>query len=158
MDESDLLKVAWVVVAVILAAGEIVAPGMVLLPFAIGAGFAAIPAFMETAFVIQLLVFLVASAIAFVALRPFAKRMNSGTPDGIGSRRLINAIGTVIGPIDPIDGGMVRIDREEWRAETADGSSVDLDVTVRVIDVKGTRVVVTTDTEIPPAATGEASS
>jgi membrane protein implicated in regulation of membrane protease activity len=155
MDESDLLKVAWVVMAVILAAGEIVAPGMVLLPFAIGAGFAAIPAFMETSFVVQLLVFFLASAIAFVALRPFAKRMNEGTPDGIGSRRLINSIGTVIGPIDSIDGGMVRIDREEWRAETEDGSPVDLDTQVRIIDVKGTRVVVTTDTEVPSDPTGE---
>ena len=39
--------------------------------------------------------------------------------------------------------GMVRIEREEWRAESIDGSPIDVGAQVEVLRVDGTRLVVT---------------
>jgi membrane-bound ClpP family serine protease len=44
------------------------------------------------------------------------------------------------------------VGREEWRAETADGSPVAAGSTVRVVDMRGTRLVVW------PAGDGELTS
>jgi membrane-bound ClpP family serine protease len=38
--------------------------------------------------------------------------------------------------------GLVRVDREEWRAESVDGAVIAQGATVRVADVQGTRLVV----------------
>src|SRR5690606_30609722 len=40
------------------------------------------------------------------------------------------------------DLGMVRIERQEWRAESLDGQAIDAGTIVRVAEVRGTRVVV----------------
>ena len=50
------------------------------------------------------------------------------------------------------DLGMVRVHREEWRAEAVDGAPVPAGVTVSVLEQRGTRLVVSarpTDT-LPP--------
>jgi membrane protein implicated in regulation of membrane protease activity len=67
------------------------------------------------------------------------------SPAAIGSGRLIDRPAVVIEAISPDDDGMVRIDREEWRASTADDSSFQAGQHVRVVQVRGTRVVVTLD-------------
>ena len=38
--------------------------------------------------------------------------------------------------------GMVRVDREEWRAQSTDGSPIVAGTVVRVAEVQGTRVIV----------------
>jgi membrane protein implicated in regulation of membrane protease activity len=77
-------------------------------------------------------------------MRPLARRLDRDEgSDGIGSRRLIGKLGTVLEAIEPDHLGMVRIDREEWRAETADHSSLPAGTPVQVTQVEGTRVIVT---------------
>lgn len=120
-------------------------PGLVLLPFGMGAFIAAIAGFFGADPVVQLVIFVVASALFFLALRPLSHRLNKGEPnDGIGSRRLIGTEGVVLEDIEPGDTGMVRIDREEWRAEAADGSGMPTGLKIKVVDVRGTRVLVQT--------------
>ncbi len=149
--EPETLAAIFVVVGVLLCALELVVPGLVLLPFGIGAFIAAIAGFFGAPPLAQLIIFLVASALCFLALRPISRRLNRGDPnDGIGSRRLIGTEGVVLEDIHSGDTGRVRIDREEWRAESADGSSLPVGLKIKVIEVRGTRVVVETlDTTSP---------
>lgn len=143
MDSDDVIKVAWFVLAVLLASAEIAIPGFFLLPFGVGALGGAIAALAGTSFLVQLLVFLVVSIVAFAALRPIAARLNSAEqPTGVGANRLLNQRGSVIEQLGPDDPGLVRIDRETWRAESADGSTMTPGTTVRVVEVRGTRVFV----------------
>jgi len=51
-------------------------------------------------------------------------------------------VGIVVDGIGPNDPGLVRLDREEWRADSADGSVIEPGARVRVVEVRGTRVLV----------------
>jgi membrane protein implicated in regulation of membrane protease activity len=82
---------------------------------------------------------------ALVALRPLARRLDrSGAVEGIGSRRLIGRTGVILDgiPGGPHEMGLVRVDREEWRAGSVDGAPIAEGVTIRVVDVQGTCLVV----------------
>lgn len=143
MDSDDILTIAWAVLAVLLSSAEIVVPGFFLLPFGLGAGAAAIAALAGASFLVQLVVFILVSAALFAALRPIARRLNqSGDPAGVGANRLLQQRGVVIDSVGPDDPGLVRVDREDWRAESADGSTLAVGTRVVVVDVKGTRVFV----------------
>lgn len=146
---------AFVVLAVALSALEIVAPGLVLLPFGLGAGVAAIAGFLGAPVPIQLLVFLVASFAFYLGLRPLARRLGGDAPtDGIGANRLIGITGVVLEPIAAGETGLVRVDREEWRAESGVGTELPAGTSIRVTEVRGTRVVVVPEAT-SPLGTGE---
>jgi membrane protein implicated in regulation of membrane protease activity len=132
---------------VLFAAGENATPGFDLLPVAIGAGVAAVLAFADVDVGIQWVAFLGTSTATFLALRPLARRMNeSVSAEGIGSRRLIGQTAAVLEPIPAGVGGvgLVRVNREEWRAESLSADEVPSGAAVRIADVRGTHVVVET--------------
>ena len=146
MGDSGIWIIVWIVVAATLAVGEIMAAGsFFMLPFAVGALAAFGAAALGLGLALQLGLFIVVSGGSFLALRPLAQRLNNAPPaEGVGARRLIGSQGRVIEPIDDEhDGiGMVRIDRQEWRAESLEGAPIAEGSRVKVVEVRGTRVVV----------------
>ena len=90
--------------------------------------------------------FLVASFAVFLGFRPLARRLDAALPDvaGIGSNRLIGVTGSVISaiPATPGAAGMVRVGAEDWRADTVDEIALPVGARVRVLEVRGTRLVV----------------
>jgi membrane protein implicated in regulation of membrane protease activity len=147
MDDPDGWLWIWLLGALFFALGEIATPGMFfLLPFAVGALAAGVLAGLDVNLAVQWAVFVFGTLAAFFALRPVAKRLDrQGHDEGIGSRRLLGQEATVLedipGPGD-VGLGLVRVGREEWRAESTDGSPISTGSQVRVADVRGTRVVV----------------
>ena len=141
--EPGSAAVVFVVLAVLLSAAEILAPGLVLLPFGLGAGVAAVAGFLGAPALLQAVIFVVASFGFYLGLRPLSRRLNDDAPsDGVGAQRLIGATGVVLERIEPGDTGMVRVDREEWRAEAEAGEPLLPGMAIRVVQVRGTRVVV----------------
>lgn len=145
MDEPEQWRWIWLGAAVLFGIGEMATPGAFFLaPFAVGAGVAAILAFAGVALAGEWAAFVLISVVAFAALRPLARRLDSDhAADGIGSRRLIGRSGTVLEDIGTDSPGLVRIDAEEWRAESADGAPIAQGETVHITEVTGTRVIVT---------------
>lgn len=147
MDDPILWGGIWLAVAVLFAGGEIVSPGSFFLaPFAVGATVAALAGFFGLPVIVTFLLFIVASIIAFVAMRPLARKLDLDFPNptGIGANRLIDHPGVVSTAI-PAGGagtGMVRLGGEEWRAQGRDGMGLPAGVDIRVVAVEGTRVVV----------------
>ena len=155
--DADTLTVVFLVAAVVLSALEIVAPGFVLLPFGLGAAVAALAGALGAGVAVQIVVFLLASFAFFLGLRPLSRRLNAVGPSGIGAERLLGATGTVLEAIEPNDVGLVRIDREEWRAEADVAAELVAGTPVEVVEVRGTRVVVRERAE-PPARRQEGTT
>lgn len=144
----------WLIAAVLFAVAEMSSPGsFFLLPFAAGALAASGAAFLEAGSVLEWIVFIGISAASFLALRPLARRLDSSTDDqGIGSRRLIGQTAVVTQAI-PERGelGIARVHREDWRAESLDGTPIPEGTRVRVAEVEGTRVMVVPVDQPPPS-------
>jgi len=146
VDDPELWRWVWLAVAVVGLAGEILTTGtFFLLPFGIGAGAACIAAFAGAGLGLQWLLFVVVSAVATAAVRPIVRRLDRDvTTDGVGARRWIGMTALVLDgiPAGTDETGLVRVGREEWRAQTATGSPVAAGERVTVVDVTGTRLVV----------------
>jgi membrane protein implicated in regulation of membrane protease activity len=145
MEDPESWQWLWLGATFVFALGELTTPGsFMLLPFAVGALAATICAFAGVPVVAEWLVFIGVSVVFLASLRPLAKRLNApGLDDGVGSRRLLGQDATVLRDI-PGHGelGLVRVGREEWRADSTTGAAIPAGTTVRVADVRGTHVVV----------------
>ncbi len=153
MDSPDDWRWVWIAATAVFAVGEMTSPGSFFLaPFAVGAFVAAILAFAGVSVPIEWAVFLVVSIATLIILRPVARRLDRDAVDhGVGSRRLVGTRATVLRAIPGHDElGMVRLDREEWRAQSTDGSPIPVGATVRVADVQGTRVMVVIEGNVSP--------
>ncbi len=145
MDEPESWRWIWVVAALAFGLGEMSTPGSFFLaPFGVGAAVAAVLAFADVSITVEWLAFVVVSVGCLFALRPLARRLDrdAGPVAGVGSRRLIGREGVVLEAIPAGDLGVVRVDREEWRAVTADRTPLDAGAPVTITDVEGTKVVV----------------
>ena len=160
MDDPQMWRWIWLAAVGVFAVGEIVIAGSFFLaPFAIGAAGAAVVAFAGGSIAIQWLAFVVASAIAAASLVPLRRRLDRVEPHvGFGSQRLLGQYGEVLSTIPGAPGatGAVRLGREEWRAESADQVPIAAGSLVKVVDVRGTSVVVRTEALRPPNPGGAA--
>lgn len=146
MDSPDTWRWIWLAVAVAFGVGEMATAGTFFLaPFAIAAVVAMVLAFFDVALGWQWLAFLGVAVVTFLALRPLARRLDRdySTTD-VGAQRWTGRSATVLQSINEGDGaiGLVRVDREEWRAQSADGHAIPEGERVRVLRAEGTRVVV----------------
>lgn len=137
----------WLGAALAFGLGEMASAGTFFLaPFALGAAGAAAVSFAGAPIGLGWLVFVGLSAVSFGALRRVARRLDATTrnPLGVGASRLVGERGIVLTavPEGPDEVGLVRIGREEWRAQSLDGSPIAVQTPVTVLEVRGTRVIV----------------
>jgi membrane protein implicated in regulation of membrane protease activity len=146
MGDPDFWRWIWVIVIVGFLVGEMFTPGtFFFLPFAIGALAAAITAFAGGSISQQWVAFLALTVIASLAFIPLRRRLDRVQPPlGVGAQRILNQEGTIVTAIpNGLTGaGIVRIAREEWRAESRDHHAISVGTNVKVVDVRGTGVVV----------------
>jgi membrane protein implicated in regulation of membrane protease activity len=146
LDSPDTWQWIWLVAAVVLALGELAVPGtFFVVSFAIGAALAALVSFLGASVLVGWFVFVGGTVGALAVLVPIGRRMNTA-PDGgpVGATRFQDQRGVVLTaiPPGPHETGIVRVQREEWRAENEDGTAVAPGTEVLVLGVDGTRLVV----------------
>jgi membrane protein implicated in regulation of membrane protease activity len=133
----------WMGLAAIFIIGEIFTEGFFLLWFGVGAILAGLLAIFGAGPAWQWAAFVVASAVLFAVSRRFADRFTHKQPPGIGADRLIGRLGVVLEDIDNLENvGKVRIDKEEWRAESDDDDRIAAGTRVQVVRLDGTHAVV----------------
>lgn len=147
MDDAQVWASIWLGLAATFGVGELLVAGsFFLIPFALGALAAAIMTFLTGWAWLGLLTFFVGSLGAFVGLRPFADRMDDsiGNPLGVGANRLVGDVGVVLEAIGAGAGstGMVSVGAEQWKAESHHNVALPVGGQVRVVEVRGTRVLV----------------
>lgn len=147
MDSPALWAGIWLAVAATFVVGEILIAGSFFMaPLAVGAFFAGIASLFGAPLWLSWGIFVVGSVAAFLALRPLAERLDIESPaiPGIGANRLVGMTGVVTADVAHGVGshGSVKVEGETWRAEGRDGMGIPLGTSVRIVEVKGTRVVV----------------
>jgi membrane protein implicated in regulation of membrane protease activity len=148
MDVSspDTWRWVFLVAAVVFTVGEIAVAGtFFLLPFGAGALAASLAGFAGVPVGLEWLIFVVVAAAASAVLWPLGRRLDRKTPHHpIGSNRWVGRQALVTRDIPGQHGstGMVRLEREEWRAESMMGVPIRAGSTVLVSRVDGTRLVV----------------
>jgi membrane protein implicated in regulation of membrane protease activity len=135
--------ILWLIVAAILAIGEILTTGFFLAWFAIGAGVACVAAFFGLGAGWQWGLFLLTSAILVVFSRRFAEKFTKTQPPGVGADRYFGKIGVVLEEVDNINNtGRVRIGKDEWRADSSTDRVIPVGARVKIIGLDGTHLVV----------------
>jgi len=139
----EIIRWLWVGMALFFLLAEVFTAGFVLACFGIGALAAAVPAFLGFGLPWQLLVFIIVSTIAVLLSRRFADKVTGAQTQNVGVDRVLGKQALVIEAIDPLSpAGRVRVDVEEWRADSVDNSSIATGTVVEVMGIDGTRLKV----------------
>src|SRR2546430_166964 len=138
--------ILWLVAACVLGVGEMHQGGFYLLPFASGAALAAVVSLLGVSALLSAILFVLASAIVFAALRPVAKR-HRRLPPAIrtGAAALVGRRAMVLERIANEEGvGCVKIDGGEvWTARSYDDEEViDAGERVEVVEIRGATALV----------------
>ncbi|MBN1999640.1 NfeD family protein [candidate division KSB1 bacterium] len=135
--------IIWMIFAALMVIGEIFTAGFFLFWFGVGAFAAALAAILGMSPVWQLAIFVVVSGILVAASRKFAKKVSIEQPPGIGADRLKGKIGVVLEEINNLNNtGRVRLEKEEWRAESSSNVTIRANRKVMVVKLEGTHLVV----------------
>jgi membrane protein implicated in regulation of membrane protease activity len=133
----------WMIIAAVFVIGEIFTAAFFLLWFGVGAAVAGVLALLGVGMVGQLASFVVLSLTLFAVSRRFAERFSKPQPPGIGADRFISRKCIVLEEIDNMKNtGRVRLDKEEWVAESDTGENIAPGATVEVARIAGTHLVV----------------
>ena len=129
--------IIWLGITVALGLAEAAAPALVCLWFCLGAAITFVVSFFVPDLLVQVIVFVVCSALGLAALRPFMKKAAVTNSDEYVGRSV-----TVVQGI-PQDGtGRVRLADVSWSARTKDGSALSAGSKARVEAVESTVLVV----------------
>ncbi len=134
----------WAVVAVALAVGELLTPGLFFLgPVALAAVAAALAAAIGAGAAIQLIVFIAGSLASLAVLRPIARaHLHMPALVRTGSAALEGGRALVLQRVDA-NGGRVRIGGEEWSARSYfDDQVIEPGTRVEVVKIQGATALV----------------
>jgi len=142
VENNEVWRWVWTGLALFMGIGEIFTAGFFLLPFAVGGVAAAVLAWVGVHVLVQWITFLAVSVAALFYMQKFVRRQDAKEQPRVGANRYVGATALVLATVDPVDNtGRVRVETEEWRA-TSDGGPIAEGTTVRVTEIRGTRLVV----------------
>jgi membrane protein implicated in regulation of membrane protease activity len=131
------------ILASLLAVGEMFTLSFFLAPVAVAAVIAAVVAGVGAGIELQLLTFVVASLATLVVVRPIVRRhLRMPAQLRTGTAALVGTTATVLERVDA-NGGRVRIGGEEWSAQAYDDAAVlEPGDRVTVLEIRGATALV----------------
>lgn len=135
-----LKPIIWIVIGLILAALEMIVPGLVIIWFGVGALVTGIIAIFIRNPYFQYGIFLVVSGLGIFLAQWIGRKITKPEPVPVGALRLSGAVGVVVKEIKPPDLGRVKVTGEEWLAEAKE--AIGVGAKVKVLRVDGTHLVV----------------
>ena len=133
----------WVLLAVILAVGEVMSLSLFLAPFAIGALAGAVADLAGASAAVAIIVFLVSSGLLFGFVRPIARRhMRTPAQLRTGTAALVGKTALVTQRVDA-DGGAVKLEGEVWTARPyVPDEVIESGSRVHVVEIQGATALV----------------
>jgi membrane protein implicated in regulation of membrane protease activity len=135
-----LTPAIWIIAGLVLAALEMVVPGLIIIWFGIAAVVTGILAIFVHNEYAQFGVFVVLSAVMVVFSQKIAHKITKPEPEPVGANRMTGSAGIVTQAIKPPELGRVKVVGDEWRAEAR--QQIESGRQVRVLAVDGTRLIV----------------
>ncbi len=135
-----LKPVVWIVAGLVIAALEMVVPGNVIIWFGLAAILTGIIAIFVHNPYVHYGAFIILSGGALFLAQWIGRKITRPEPEPVGALRLFGAIGLVIKEINPPELGRVKVDGEEWLAQSDE--SIGTGERVKVVRVEGTRLIV----------------
>ena len=133
----------WLIVLVVLIAGEAATVGLTFIWFAIGALGALITAWLGGAIWLRAVVFLALSALALVLVRPLATQFLKTSRTPTNADRVIGRTALVTETIDNVEGkGQVNISGQVWSARSQSDVVIPVGTEVKVLRIEGVKVFV----------------
>lgn len=135
----------WIIIAVLLFIVEIFTPSFLTACLAIGCIAAAISSYFDYGIKIQLLSFSIGTLIGFFGVRPFMLKYAHRNSDKVKTN--IDALMGKIGRVSVTIGnsknqGRVKVEGDDWRAETEDNEIINEGERVEVLKIDSTILIV----------------
>ena len=135
--------IVWLGLTVVFLIAEAATVTVISLWFAAGSLVAMAMALLGGAIWLQVLTFLVVSAIALTALRPLVRKYLTPKLTATNIDSVIGSIGIVTATIDNIGAtGQVKLNGMEWTARSTSGDPIPAGIKVRVDKIEGVKVFV----------------
>ncbi len=136
--------IVWGIILVVSIAAELATQQLVSIWFAAGALGALLTAALDGSVLIQLLVFVGISLLLVIFTRPILRRVLRFPVKDTNAKMDVGKLAVVVQDINPIAGtGRARLNDSEWIAVSTDGSVIPAGTTVRVDDIDGAKLFVT---------------
>ena len=133
----------WLLALILFSVIEGVTVGLTSIWFAAGALGALIAAMLGAHIFLQILIFLVLSALALALVRPIAVRLLKPRHHPTNADRVIGQTALVTEDIDNVEGkGLVVISGQVWSARSEHGVAIPAGTQVRVLRIEGVKVYV----------------
>ena len=134
----------WVGALVLFLFIEAQSAAVVSLWFAIGALAAGITALCNGAVWLQVVLFVVVSAISLACMRPIIRKYFTPKLEKTNIDAIIGTVGPVTEDIDNVQAlGRVKLGGMEWSARSTNGESIEKGALIRVDRIEGVKVFVT---------------
>lgn len=133
----------WLITLIVLVIGEAITVGLTFIWFAVGAMGGLIVAVLGGQIWLQVVVFLVLSALSLVLVRPLATRFLKTSHSPTNADRVLNRTAVVTQTIDNVAGvGQVNISGQIWSARSEHGVVIPAGAEVKVLRIEGVKVFV----------------
>lgn len=135
----------WFAAAAVLVIVEIATLGLTTIWFAVGALVAGFVNLAGANLLIQLIVFVVVTALMLMLTRPLAARYLNSQTKRTNADSLIGEICLVTSPINNLKAeGQAIVKGQEWTARSIDGSLIPEGTQVRIVSISGVKLMVET--------------
>lgn len=132
----------WLILAAAMLVLEMATTALVSIWFTAGALGAAVLAAAGLPVWSQLVVFALISGLLFFTCRDWLVRHFRHTRIQTGPETVIHEIGIVTVPIDPIEGGRILVNGQDWKAISLDHEAIAKDRKVKVAGIQGVKLEV----------------
>ena len=137
------IKVTWLVLLILFAGGEAVTVGLTSIWFAAGALAALIGALLGAVLWVQIVLFLLVSAVCLLAVRPLARKHLNNRVEATNADRVIGAEARVTEEINDLAAtGAGSVGGVIWTARSGNDTIIPVGTLVRVLRIEGVKVYV----------------
>lgn len=132
----------WIIAMVLFGILEAVTLGPTSLWFVLGAFMALIAAMIGAPFIVQVVIFIIASIVFLIFTKPAAKNLLKIGGERTNIDSLIGERGLVTADIQPFSMGQVKVKGQIWSALAEDGEPIIANETVTVSSIEGVKLIV----------------